>query len=120
MRTDALFRCSNALISVEWTNGDAHVKAFSESDDWRILENIDDGFTDEQDDIQYGYAIDKGHTHPIVIEIGTKRCLIDQSTQAAALEHHWIQDNYTLQELLDIVGASLPQIDSNEPIPDEL
>jgi len=58
IRADALYQCSNTLVSVEWKKGDAHIAAFSKHDPWKILESIDNGFSSEEKSVHYGKAID--------------------------------------------------------------
>ncbi len=55
-------------------------------DRWRLVENIEDGFTNEERGVQYGYAVDWGHFHPIMFEISPNGfCMISQDTKPAII-----------------------------------
>ena len=70
-RVDKLFRCADTLVSVEWRDDDAHIVVFSEKGQlWRILESIDGGFNGEDNGVRYGYAVDRKHSHPVIIDMG--------------------------------------------------
>ena len=113
LRTDTLFRCHNTLLSVEWRKGDAHVVALSEMDHgWNIKESIDDGVAGEHEGIRYGYFVDKGHTHPVRIDLeGDKHCTIDRSTASAVIGRTWKKSFYKVREVLDLIH-SLPIVDN--------
>jgi hypothetical protein len=122
LRTDKLFRCQDTLVSVNWKQDDAFIVAFSRLEEqWSILKSIDGGYTSEDRGIRYGYAVDRGQTHPVIVNIGSNlHCSIDQSTPAAHIDQPWDRNYYDLQTLLDLVGPSLPLIDKNQPNPEEL
>ncbi len=67
LKIDSLYRCSDALISVTRTDGDAHIVVFSEKDVWRVHQNIDDGFRGGERNIFYGYAADFDHVNPVEV-----------------------------------------------------
>lgn len=109
-RTDRIFRCSNSIISVEWIDDSAHIVVFSQDDNWRIDENIDGGFRSSERGLDYGYAIDYGHVHPVKLHVSDRRfCLIDRSTRPAEIGFNWtVRENYELNDILHLAGESLP------------
>ena len=82
---------------------------------WNIKESIDDGIAGSDEGIRYGYFVDKGHTHPVRIEVeGNSHCTIDQSTPAAVIGQTWKKGYYKVKEILSLVG-SLPVISNENP-----
>ncbi len=59
--------------------------------------------------MEYGYAIDYGHIHPIKIEIGDHQyCEIDRDTKPASIDFKWqVRENYELNDVLYLAGGSL-------------
>ena len=110
VRTDRLYRCSNTLIMAGWCSGNAYLKIFSQGEQWYLQEHIDDGFRGSERDIEFGEATDKDHQHPIQVDIGEQHhCILTQETPAASISFDWkVNENYSLQEVLNIVGDSLP------------
>lgn len=85
--TQSLFRCSNTLLSVWWSEGSAHLVVFSKHDPWSIKESIDKGVVNSEREIHYGKLVDEGHTHPIRVDLAdNKYCMISQSTPATKIE----------------------------------
>lgn len=109
-RVDSLYRCSNALVSVTWADGDAHIVVFSEKDQWRIAQNVDTGFRGGEHDVFYGYVADFDHSSPIVVEIGEQDyCTITGETARAKSNLNWRDsDSFSLDDILYSVGDSLP------------
>jgi hypothetical protein len=90
--------------------------AFSVDDHkWNILESIDGGYSSEDRGVRYAYALDKNHSQPIRVDIdGNKYCLIDKSTEPAAIKHNWSRQNYGINDILDLVEGSLRLRDKND------
>lgn len=86
-----------------------------------IQENIDGGFRSSERQVEYGYAIDYGHVHPVKIEIGDRQyCEITRQTKPAIIDFKWqVRENYELNDVLYLAGESLP-IKSNAPTSEEL
>ena len=120
-RVDKLFRCADTLVSVEWREDDAHIVVFSDKGQlWRILESIDGGFTGEDDGVRYGYAIDRKHSHPVIIDMGNHEyCKVDQFTDPAVIVNNWSEDFYNLDEILNLVDHGLELLDKRPPEPED-
>ena len=90
-RVDRLFRCGDVVVSVEWKKSDAHVVAFSPSGHhWRILESIDGGYTGEEGEVRYAYAIDRKHEGAVVIDMGDGTyCKVSQDTKPSRVQNTW-------------------------------
>ena len=92
MRVDSLYRCSNALLSIEWKRNNAYVSVFGQQERWVLHKNIDNGFRSDERGLYYGRAVDEDHDQPLYLGIGDSHyCLIPKHTPPAEITFNWKQ-----------------------------